>query len=85
MESEKLEQNISQLKTANLELKKDIDKKYGIVVENSEKGVYNGMKKFLDNYNEFKNGYIDKKTKIEKFNPEKFNEEIKNKVKDIIG
>ena len=65
--------------------KKDIDKKYGIVVENSEKGVYNGMKKFLDNYNEFKNGYIDKKTKIEKFNPEKFNEEIKNKVKDIIG
>jgi hypothetical protein len=47
--------------------------------------VYNGMKKFLDNYNEFKNGYIYKKTKIEKFNPEKFNEEIKNKVKDIIG
>ena len=43
------------------------------------------MKKFLDNYNEFKNGYIDKKIKIEKFNPEKFNEEIKNKVKDIIG
>ena len=51
--------------------KKDIDKKYGIVVENSEKGVYNGMKTFLDNYNQFKNGYIDKNNKLKEFDPEK--------------
>lgn len=64
--------------------KKDIDNKYGIVVENSEKGVYNGMKRFLDNYDNFKKGYIDKNQKIEKFSPEKYNEEIKKKITDIL-
>ena len=54
--------------------KKDIAGKYGIVVENSEKGVYKGMKEFLD-----------KGIKTEKFDPEKFNEEIAEKVRKIIN
>ena len=53
--------------------KKDIDGKYGQVVENSEKGVYRGMKNFLE-----------KGLKTEKFDPEKFNQEITKKVKKII-
>ena len=54
--------------------KKDVDKKCGIVVENSEKGVYKGMKEFLD-----------KGIKTEKFNPEKYNQEIAEKVRKIIN
>ena len=54
--------------------KKDINGKYGIVVENSEKGVYRGMKQFLD-----------KGIKTEKFDPEKYNEEIAEKVRKIIN
>lgn len=65
--------------------KKDIDKKFGIVVENSEKGVYNGMKKFLDNFDNIQKGYFDKRNKIEKFSPEKYNEEIMKKIKDILN
>lgn len=53
--------------------KKEIDEKYGIVVENSEKGVYKGMKKFLD-------GKINTGT----FEPKKYNEEIAQKVRKII-
>ena len=53
--------------------KKEIEGKYGLVVENSEKGVYKGMKKFLDG-----------KIKTNKFNPEKYNEEIAQKVRKII-
>ena len=44
------------------------------MVENSEKGVYKGMKDFLDNG-----------IKTEKFDPEKFNEEIIKKVREIIS
>lgn len=53
--------------------KKDIDGKFGQVVENSAKGVYRGMKNFLE-----------KGIKIDKFDPEKFNEEIIEKVKKIM-
>lgn len=53
--------------------KKDIDGKFGQVVDNSAKGVYRGMKKFLE-----------KGIKTEKFDPEKFNEEIIEKVKKIM-
>ena len=54
--------------------KKDIDGIYGQVVENSEKGVYRGMKNFLE-----------KGLKTKEFDPEKFNEEIVEKIKLIIG
>ncbi len=53
---------------------KDIDGKYGIVVDNSEDGVYNGMKTFLE-----------KKIETSKFEPEKYNEEIIEKVREIIS
>lgn len=53
--------------------KKDIDGKYGFVVEKSDKGVYNGMKKFLDN------GY-----KSEEFDVEKYNQDILDRLKDIM-
>ena len=53
--------------------KKDIDGKFGQVVDNSAKGVYRGMKDFLE-----------KGIKIDKFDPEKFNEEIIEKVKKIM-
>ena len=53
--------------------KKDIDGKFGQVVDNSAKGVYRGMKNFLE-----------KGIKIDKFEPEKFNEEIIEKVKKIM-
>lgn len=53
--------------------KKDIDGKFGQVVENSAKGVYRGMKNFLE-----------KGIKTDKFEPEKFNEEIIEKVKKIM-
>ena len=53
--------------------KKDIDGIYGQVVENSEKGVYKGMKQVLE-----------KGITSTKFDPEKFNEEITQKVKQII-
>ena len=52
---------------------KDIDGIYGQVVENSEKGVYKGMKQVLE-----------KGITSTKFDPEKFNEEITQKVKQII-
>lgn len=53
--------------------KKDIDGKFGQVVDNSAKGVYRGMKNFLE-----------KRIKTDKFDPEKFNEEIIEKVKKIM-
>lgn len=60
--------------TTNIsDTKKDIDGKYGIVVENSSEGVYEGMKQFLDN------GF-----KPQEFSPEKFNQEILNKLEEII-
>lgn len=54
--------------------KKDIDGKYGLVIEKSDKGVYDGMKEFLEK------GY-----KLEKkFDPEKYNQDILKKLKNII-
>ena len=53
--------------------KNDIDGKYGIVVENSENGVYEGMKNFLEN------GFTP-----EKFSAEEFNKEIMEKLDKII-
>ena len=53
--------------------KKDIDGIYGQVVENSSKGVYKGMKYFLE-----------KGIKTKDFNPEEFNKNIVKKIKTII-
>lgn len=66
--------NLPIITTEVSDCKKDIEGKYGIVVENSEKGVYKGMKDYLENG-----------IKIEKFEPEKFNEEIIKKVRGIIS
>lgn len=52
---------------------KEIDPDYGISVENSENGVYEGIKYFLEN-----------NIKIKKFNPEEFNLKIKDKIINII-
>lgn len=51
----------------------DIDNKYGIVVKNSEEGVYQGMKKYLDE------GFT-----TQEFDANKFNEEIIEKINKII-
>jgi len=51
-----------------------IKDKFGIVVENNDLSIYDGMKSFLDN------GFVIKK----KFNPEKNNKESLNKIYDII-
>lgn len=53
--------------------KKDIDGVFGQVVENSSKGVYRGMKNFLE-----------KGLKTQKFNPEVFNKTIVKQIKEII-
>jgi glycosyltransferase involved in cell wall biosynthesis len=53
--------------------KNDINDKYGYVNENSEDGVYRGIKKFLELRFEIKN----------KFNYVEFNEEIVNKIIDV--
>ena len=53
---------------------KDIKNKFGIVVEKSENGVYNGMKQYLEK------GY-----NMEKFNAEEFNKKIIEKLKQIIS
>ena len=53
--------------------KKDIDGIFGQVVENSEKGVYRGMKNFLE-----------KGLKTERFDSEKFNQNIIEQIKQII-
>lgn len=53
--------------------KKDIDEKYGIVVENSSEGVYEGMKRFLE-----------EGARSEDFNPEIFNQKIIEKIEKII-
>lgn len=54
--------------------KKDIDGKYGIVVENSKEGVYEGMKEFLEH------GF-----NSQNFSPEEFNQKIINKLDNIIN
>ena len=54
---------------------KDIKDKFGIVTENSLDGVYEGMKKFLDEGFEIK----------KKFDPEKFNKDIINELKKVFS
>ena len=54
--------------------KEDIKNKFGIVVEKNEEGIYKGMKQFLEN-----------RFVTEKFDPEKFNEKILEKLKVIIN
>ena len=54
--------------------KEDIEYKFGIVVEKSEEGIYMGMKQFLDK------GFVS-----QKFDPEKYNEEILIKLNIIIN
>lgn len=54
--------------------KKDIQGKYGIVVEKSVDGVYSGMKEFIEN-----------PPKTQKFDPEQFNKDILKKLKEIIN
>ena len=54
--------------------KKEIDKKYGIVVEKSDKALYYGMKEFLDN------GFTP-----EKFDAESYNNEILEKLDKIFS
>lgn len=54
---------------------KDVKNKFGIVTENSLEGVYIGMKKFLDEGFEIK----------ERFNPEKFNKDIIEKIKKLFS
>ena len=54
---------------------KDIKDKFGIVTENSLDGVYDGMKKFLDEGFEIK----------KKFDPEKFNRDIINELKKVFS
>lgn len=56
------------------DVKEDIDGKYGIVVDNSETGVYKGMKEFLD-----------KSFISEKFDAEKYNQDIIEKIDKILG
>ena len=53
---------------------KDIKDKFGIVVEKTEADVYEGMKK-----------YLEKGFNMEKFDPEKFNRNITEKLKKIIS
>lgn len=53
--------------------KKDVEGKYGIVVEKSEEGVYEGMKKFLDNGFDMK-----------KFSAEEYNKNILEKLEEIM-
>lgn len=53
--------------------KKDIDAKYGIVVEKSEQGIYEGMKQYLEQ------GF-----EPQTFSPEEYNKEILKKLDMII-
>lgn len=56
------------------DVKSDFSNKYGIIVENSEKGVYSGMKEFLN-----------KRFIPEEFSPKKYNEEIIKRIERIIN
>lgn len=53
--------------------RKDIKDKYGIVVDKSQDGIYNGMKQ-----------YLDKGFNMEKFSPEEYNSNILKKLEEII-
>ena len=66
--------NIPIISTDVADSSKIMKEGYGILCENSTKGIYNGMKEFLDN------GYRLKKH----FDYKKFNEEITNKINEFI-
>ena len=66
--------NIPVVTTDVSDVRNDIEGKYGLVVENSDDGVYAGMKEFLDNG-----------IKTEEFDAEKFNQEIIRKLEGIIN
>lgn len=66
--------NIPIITTDVSDSKKDIDGKYGIVVEKSSEAVYEAMKKYMEE------GYKIK----EKFNCKNYNEEILKKIKQCI-
>ena len=51
-----------------------VDNKYGIVVEKSDNGIYDGMKKALNN-----------KLKTTKFDPIKYNQNIIKKLESVIN
>ena len=53
--------------------RKELEGKFAIVVDKSEEGVYKGMKKYLDD------GFS-----MEKFDPEKYNDKILEKLKQIL-
>ena len=72
IESEILEKPI--ITTNVSDSMKDIQNKFGIVVERSEDGVYLGMKEFLEK------GFV-----TNKFDAEKFNQDILKKVEELIG
>lgn len=59
--------------------KQDIDKKYGIVVKNSEEGVYLGMKNAIQNFEK------DKNIKYDNFDYERFNKENLVKIGILIN
>lgn len=54
--------------------KKDIEGKYGLIVEKSTTGIYDGMKRFLEE------GFVP-----QEFNPERYNQEILNKIRKFIN
>lgn len=66
--------NIPIITTDVSDAKIDIHKKYGIVVQNTDDGIYEGMKKFLD----------EKFTTTKKFDYKKFNNSIKEKTAKIL-
>ena len=53
--------------------KKDIKDKFGLVVDKSEDGIYNGMKQ-----------YLEKGFSTKTFNPKEFNEDILKKLEEIM-
>lgn len=53
--------------------KKDIKDKFGLVVDKSEDGIYNGMKE-----------YLEKGFSTKTFNPKEFNEDILKKLEEIM-
>ena len=66
--------NIPVISTDVADAKEIMNEGYGILCENSDDGVYNGMKKFLDE------GYLI----TNKFNYNKFNDEMDTKLENFI-
>lgn len=66
--------NVPVISTLVADAEKIVNEGYGILCENSQNGVYNGMKEFLNN------SFVIKNT----FDYEKFNNKITNKLNDIV-